>query len=416
MRLRRATGWEGPAALDALGLGALAALAVFAQTFDEFQPFVYQGGLALVALATVAVIAAVVHPSARLLPGLLERQPLSWIGLRSYGIYLWHWPVFALTRPQLDVPLQGLTLLGLRLAVTMVLVELSYRFVEMPVRGGAIGRAVAAARRSKSTWREARWPRRVWLGVKWAGGIGGVVVCAAALGFAVASARPPAPPSYLSVEAVHSGPPPGSGSTVSAASLRVAASAQTQSSQPPNPLSESAAVPAADVPMAAAAAEPTISPGAHVTAIGDSVMVGAAAELERAIDGVEVDAAIGRQASTAIGLLRARRDAGELGSVVIVHIGSNGTFTAKQFDEMMAVLEKVPRVVVVNVKVPREWEDENNSVLAEGARRYHNVVLVDWHGASDDHPELFWSDGIHLKPEGARLYARLLARSALSQP
>lgn len=138
-------------------------------------------------------------------------------------------------------------------------------------------------------------------------------------------------------------------------------------------------------------------------------MLGAIGQMQGSIANLEIDAEVGRQVSSGIEVLRARRDAGLLGDVVIVHLGNNGTFTGTQFDEMMQVLAGVPRVVVISVKVPRDWEPGNNGVIVEGAARYPNAVLADWHAASADHSELFWDDGIHLRPEGALQFARLVA-------
>jgi lysophospholipase L1-like esterase len=147
-----------------------------------------------------------------------------------------------------------------------------------------------------------------------------------------------------------------------------------------------------------------------VSAIGDSVMLGAAGELERQVPNLTyIDAEVGLQAAGAIDVLRWRQASGQLGEVVVVSIGNNGIFTAEQFDEMMGVLEGVPRVVIVNVNVPRVWEQPNNEVLAEGVQRYPNAVLVDWYSASVEHPEYFVEDGVHLQIEGQRVYATLIA-------
>jgi hypothetical protein len=144
--------------------------------------------------------------------------------------------------------------------------------------------------------------------------------------------------------------------------------------------------------------------------MGDSVMVGAAGELQRAIgNNLDIDAEVGRQASAVIGILRERQATGRLGEVVVIDIGNNGTLTAEQFDEMMRVLEGVRKVVFVNVKVPRSWEQPNNDVLAEGVRRYPNTVLVDWHAASANRPDFFVDDGYHLRSEGQQVYADLIA-------
>jgi hypothetical protein len=178
----------------------------------------------------------------------------------------------------------------------------------------------------------------------------------------------------------------------------------------PAPMAEAAPpMPEPTTEAALAAPAPQTVAAGHVLAIGDSVMIGAAKQLRSVIGDIEVDAKVSRQAVTTVKLVRARRDAGQLGDVVIIHIGTNGPFSAQRFDEIMAQLVDVRRVVVVTVKVPRRWEAPNNSMLVEGVARYPNAVLVDWRAASADHPELFARDGIHLRPAGARLFVDLIA-------
>ncbi|MDQ3285849.1 MAG: acyltransferase, partial [Actinomycetota bacterium] len=341
---------------DVLGLAALGGLIWFCLRVDETQPFLFDGGFALVAFATAVVITIVVYPRAYLGSSLLGRQPLRWIGLRSYGIYLWHWPVFMVSRPQLDVPLgDGLPLLALRLAATIVLADLSYRFVETPIRWGALGRAWRSLR-------EAQGARRWRLGAGWAGAVGTSAACCVALGLAVAHAQPPDPPSYLSAESIHT--------------------SEASSPTPENNEATTETAPAKTPAAESASADP-------ITVVGDSVMIGAAEELNRALNNPAFGADVGLQPAGVIEILQKRRAAGRLGETVVVHTGNNGSFTAEQFDEIMRVLADVPRVVFVNVKVPRPWEQRNNEVIAEGVQRYPNTMLADWHAASADRPELF---------------------------
>jgi peptidoglycan/LPS O-acetylase OafA/YrhL len=437
-------GWRPDARwLDVLGLAALAALVVECLRISEFDPLLYQGGFALVSLTTLVVIAAAVHPRARLGEGLLGRQPLRWIGQRSYGIYLWHYPIFMVTRPQLDVPLDGLPLLALRLAATFVIAELSYRLVETPIRSGAIERA----------WQgltQARGRRRWQLGLSWAGGLAATVLLIVTLGSSVARAQAPAPPAWYSQTAIDTTSPPAASTPVAVAATTndtassvvssvsgvssVADSLATPTVQP-TPTQPSNAAGQDDLPLrqkrtvnqpTPASSAPTLSvPGLAVTstltstlapgvaprvfAIGDSVMLAGASALEKAIAGIEVDAALGRQVSTAIEILKTRRAANQLPSIVVVDLGTNGTFSDRQFDQIMSILSDTRRVVFVNVKVPRAWQDANNAVLARGVPRYPNAVPVDWYTASESHPEYFWKDGIHPRPEGAVIYAGLIA-------
>jgi hypothetical protein len=157
----------------------------------------------------------------------------------------------------------------------------------------------------------------------------------------------------------------------------------------------------------------TVAPAGWVSAIGDSVMLGAVEALQREIPNLSaIDAQGCLQTPAAIQILRERRAAGQLGDVVVVHIGNNGPLSADIFDEMMQVLAGVRKILVLNLTVPPNVSDPiavpNNAVLAARVQRYPNAALVDWHSASSGHPEFFGEDGIHLTLQGAQAYADLI--------
>ena len=97
----------------------------------------------------------------------------------------------------------------------------------------------------------------------------------------------------------------------------------------------------------------------------------------------------------------------------MVQLGTNGTINPDDFQRMMQILKNTKRVVIINAKVPRPWEEEVNQVLGDGVKQYKNSVLVDWHRAGGDHPEWFYDDGLHLRPDGATAYAELVAAKVL---
>ncbi|MBC8161285.1 MAG: serine hydrolase [Roseiflexaceae bacterium] len=140
---RRAQGGQHLGLLvDIAGLAALVELlAVYAVLYDQ-HPLLYQGGFQLVALLTAAVIIAATASGTRALPWLLELRPMRWIGTRSYGLYLWHWPLFVLLPAGNTAPAHGWLFDLLRFGLTFVLAAASYRFIEQPVRklgfGGAL--------------------------------------------------------------------------------------------------------------------------------------------------------------------------------------------------------------------------------------------------------------------------------------
>jgi peptidoglycan/LPS O-acetylase OafA/YrhL len=417
---------------DVWGVVALIGLICFAATINERDALLFRGGFVIAGIATTLLIAAAVHPDATLLRRVLGRQPLLWLGTRSYSVYLWHWPVFMLTRPGFDIAMNEVPVFAIRLAITAVLAEASYRLIEMPVRRGAIGRLWQSLSQSV---RQLRRPSLRPAGFRplavtsFAGA--GVVF----LGVTVAAAGPPAPPSYLAVGEVHTvawsqttdspSPSPARPTPNDLTSALPRHTPSITASPTPVPVTASPApvetAPAAVTPSDTVPTLETLSPSPppplasapeRVFALGDSVMLGAAPSMTAAIPNLEVDAAVSRQVSGGIDVLAARRDAGTLGDVVIIHLGTNGTFTSGQFDDMMGILSGVQRVVFVNLKVPRDWEGQDNSVIADGVSRYANAVLVDWHDTGDAHPEFFWDDEIHLRPEGADYYAQMIAPDA----
>jgi lysophospholipase L1-like esterase len=146
-----------------------------------------------------------------------------------------------------------------------------------------------------------------------------------------------------------------------------------------------------------------------VTAIGDSVMLGAVDALVQTIgpERTFIDAEESRQFSAGVDRIEQYKNEDKLGDDVVVQLGTNGTINPDDFDRMMGLL-KGRKVLIVNAKVPRAWEDQVNQVLADGVKRYKNAVLIDWHTIGGDHPEYFYDDGLHLRPEGAQAYAQLI--------
>jgi peptidoglycan/LPS O-acetylase OafA/YrhL len=336
--------------------------------FDDLTPTTYRPGLLLVSLATASLIASAVHPNARV-GRMLGTKALRWLGQRSYGIYIWYFPVFALTRPGVDLDVSIGVAFAIRLAITLTVAELSYRFVEQPVRNGGLGRLIARMRERLNA--PSPYGRRTAFRMIGAGWV--VAVAVSSLAVAMAGASPPHVTVVRSSSAVGNlGRPEDIG---------------------PIDFGPSRTLPA--------------------VAIGDSVMVGAKLQLRDRFGAIRVDARVGRQVKEGIERLELMRNRGLLGRVVIVHLGNNGLFTTPQFERMMEVLAGVQRVIFVNVKVPRRWETSVNRVLLAGYHRHPDIVIVNWHRLwRTCRGRVFGGDGTHLTPAGARCYATLLLKAS----
>ncbi len=170
-------------------------------------------------------------------------------------------------------------------------------------------------------------------------------------------------------------------------------------------------------PQATTTTPPLRSPGPgliphHVTAIGDSVMLDGQPDLVNDIPGVDVEAFVSYQFYQGITLVQSLRAEGRLGAIIVIGLGTNGPFSAGQFDEMMSACSGASRVVFITTHVDRSWQDEVNAELAAGVARYPKVaVLADWQALAAANPGWFYTDGTHMPigGTGAQALAALVA-------
>jgi hypothetical protein len=138
-------------------------------------------------------------------------------------------------------------------------------------------------------------------------------------------------------------------------------------------------------------------------------MLEAIPALHQHIRNLYANAAISRQFGAAIPIVAQLAASGQLGSEVVIHLGTNGRILAGDVQAIMAAATPARRVVFVNVKASRPWETTDNNTLRAVTAQYPNAVLVDWHGYGDTHQSMFWTDGVHLKPQYIDTYASLIA-------
>jgi peptidoglycan/LPS O-acetylase OafA/YrhL len=365
------------------GVVALVVLVAMLWFVGPLTPALYRGGFLVVGLVTGAVVAAAAVTGTTFARGLSTR-PLRYLGDRSYGLYLWHWPIFMVLRPGVDLDAVGLPVQLLRLVLTLVAAELSFRYVEMPVRRGAVGRAWAS-------WRSRGTAGHVGRAAGATLTATGVVV---ALGVGLGSAHEPSVEDALGgVTAVGDSPFPSVAGVPSPAGVAGGSVSR---------------VPPAHVPPVLAVGQDAAA--LPITAVGDSVMLAARSALAGAFRSVTIDAQVSRQPIEIYDRIRARERAGQLGDVVVIHAGTNGVIHSADLVSLLAGLTDRSRIVLVTCHADRVWVAQSNRAIAFAAAHFAggNVRVADWNALSSGHRDWFYADGIHTRSAGSAAYAALI--------
>ncbi|HET6817027.1 MAG TPA: acyltransferase family protein [Mycobacteriales bacterium] len=354
---------------DAIALVSTTAVVVLTWRMQEFSPSLYRYGFVVFSLTALVCVLSTAHCHG-VAERLLASRPMRWLGERSYGVYLWHWPVFVFTRPHLDLPTGSLGALAVRVPATLLLAEASYRWVESPIRSRGL---VAVLRASF-------------------GGIPERAMAVAALAVPCLAA------------AVVTLPPPGATTLAAVAA------------QPSEPLDSTNASAPIVTPPIVTPPQPRHShrppPAPSVTLIGDSVMLGAEAALRHDLAGrtrrTDWHVREGFQPSDELDLLAALTKHRAVAPDLVLHIGTNGPIDPHRLGQLLGAL-RGHRIVLVTDHMPQPWHGINNRTLRAVAKGHAGVTLVDWDAVADHHRGWFWSDGIHVRPAGAAAYARLVA-------
>jgi peptidoglycan/LPS O-acetylase OafA/YrhL len=386
---------------DVFGFVAFAALLALFNLVDESTSGLYRIGLPLTSILSVVLIAVARVPGG-ITGKCLAVRPLRWIGQRSYGMYLWHWPVFQATRPGIDLVLPDTVVLVIRLALTAAIAELSYRYIETPIRRGALRRVPCFC----TNWNRARLR---YVAVFLAVAVTVIVVADTGLIWSAIAANTEAPRSVSTVS------PPETAMGMAPLDYSV--------NSTPSRLSDSYREDFQ--PRPTASTQHGSQAGMHgndalgvlqtpALVLGDSVLLGVSQCLAEQVNVVKVDAVVGRQATDIRDRIESIAESGKLQPTIIVNFGNNGTVEEHTLRTILDKLGACERIMVVNARVPRPWQDRNNALMARIVPSYTNAVLVDWHEASVGHREYFGPDGVHTGALGARAYANLVVSALRS--
>ena len=344
--------------IDGIGVVGLLGLISTFLFIDESNPSLYKIAFPLAAVFGCLVIISLVHPASRFAP-IISTPPFRWIGQRSYGIYIWHWVIFQVTRPSVDLSGETWALYLARVLLVLALADISLRWVEIPFRQGQV-----------QTW---------FRGMKYRSSKERVRQQISVLVSIIA---------------------------VLAVTTSISVSAINKSNQISQVINEEI------TDQEESPVDLGSTTGLWVT--GDSVILGIRSKLESKEHISLVNARVGRQAPELLAVMRVDQSSVP-SSPVIFNLGNNNALSEKTVVEIFEVIKNQPQIIVVNTAVPRPWRDSNNAIISKVASNYANVKLVDWDRISKDRPELFAPDGVHLSPIGSDVYVDLVLSVLVKQ-
>ncbi|MBP1327273.1 peptidoglycan/LPS O-acetylase OafA/YrhL [Leucobacter exalbidus] len=451
-------------AVALIGCGTLATLAV---TLPEGSPQTFQGGFQLATAASLATVWAVTRPGAWI-GRVLDNAPMSWVGARSYGIYLWHWPLLLIAGAAFP-SWHAWQIALLTLLATLTFAALSFKYVEQPVRLLGLRRSLRLLVRPVR-----QTPRRRTVAVA----VGAVLVvsipatayavvaapeqssaeAAIARGAALVEAERVAAERAAVQEAIEA-KAAADAAALQAEQDRIAAekkkkaeaASKSKSSQKSTTTSKPAEAPkAAEALKSGEATKPSSSrgsekngseksraekkpasgkqpaqalpapahvTGADITAVGDSVMLASAPELNTLFPGISIDAAVSRGMATGVELVGDAAAQSTLRHVLVVGLGTNGTVTAEELEAIQVAAAGHP-LVLVNAYGDREWIPGVNETIDAFAAAHRGVVVANWNDDVAGVPDALAGDEIHPNPSGGEIYAASIetALAALDSP
>ena len=388
-RLKTQISVQAKKTLDIAGVVALLGIIISFLTLSAQSSFLYYGGMYLVSILSAVLVAATAHPGADF-NRFLTNPVFDYIGKRSYGIYLYQFPVMIFYESVVKNINHYLWLHTIaEVALILAVSELSYRLIEVPCR-----RYDYSQLKTQVT----EWFRLPAVSKEKIMSIPVIFVCCVAL-FGIFTA--PANQKDDSQKAFEA--------TIAKNKKAADATKTTQSTTEVIHTTNEIANKYQLTDKQLLKAQQM-----NLTMVGDSVMLGAVEEIKEIFPNVVVDADIGRQLYNGEQIIQALLDKKLLANTVVIGLGTNGVYTEENFHKMMTVIGKKRKVYLLNAYVPTQrWQGDINRFLSKMADEYKNITLIDWYDLGKEHEDWFEEDHVHLKQEGQIGYTALIAQTIL---
>lgn len=371
--------------LDITGLLGLALIVIMFYFSSQYDNFLYRGGMVLLSIYTALLVACLAHP-ASLLGKIFSIWPLRWIGTRSYAIYLWHYPIIILTTPNLYSGEVNMTLIFWQMLATIVMAELSYVFIEKPVRKGAYRKLLYPKFNARLLYRR------------------GAMLTAVCLCYLFMSGTTYAIISQVEHEVTYTQI---NNHQLKEENLSKKNEVENEHEQKDEQKSENEKDVKGNV-ESEGTEEQKDAIEKSITIIGDSIIYDVTPHFLEVFPHAIIDYSVGRQMIDVPEVIEQLRAKGKLGEYIVLEIGTNGPFEESTLSTIIDSLNEAEKIFVVNTRVPRPWQNKVNETIRSVVGKKENVILVDWYKVSKDQPSYFGEDGVHLTSEGGKAFSDML--------
>lgn len=395
--------------LDGIGIASLIMIILMFFSMSGESDLTYHGGMFFFSLISMLLIATVAHPGADM-NKLLTNPIFTWLGKRSYGIYLYQYPVMIFYESHIsNMAAHPWIHFFIEICLILIISHLSYRYIELPLQHFDYSRtreviAELLKRKSRYGW------RRLWI-------VGAIILIALTMTGAVFQPKLQSNQEDKQLENVIKKnqkevtksnkklQDKGAQNSGSTSSSQESASNSTSSSQ-----AKSSSQPVELTPQQQQQAATM-----RITAIGDSVLADGSVKLKSIFQQMYIDAKVGRQPRDAIGILNELAQKGQLDNTVLLSLGTNGPFNDEELHQIMGAIGN-RRVYWINTHVPtRRWQGQVNDSLNAATKTYSNLHVIDWYDYSNNHTNWFYDDNVHPNENGLNYYSNFIAKEVLEE-
>lgn len=383
---------------------SLFALIPYAILVPESAPGAIPWGLFGASLLALGVIQGMLPDmlagASEALRRLLNFAPLRWVGERSYGLYLWHWPLAVVMHYVLGADRSPLVNVGV-LVATFAIAEMSYRWIETPIRRRGFRESANRVIASFQNATVKALPIALTLLV---------IAAAGATGVAVRTA-PAMTTAQQSVE---------DGKRAAAERLKARQEARASASASASAATKDGKDAKVNASASASASQEATGPinSSQVTVVGDSIVVAVSPDLYDKMPEAQIDAAEGRTIAKALPIIKTMGANGQIRQTLVLSVTANSTILDGQLDEVLAAMPADSKLVLVTGYGPRNlsWIEYSNTKIHEFASQHSDrVIIADWNSAIrqalQTQSGLLTSDGVHPEAAGQELYARVVEQA-----